>query len=528
MSFGNVIDSGNNSQAIDLQEVNHLFAQIEMNERKQPSEGDNPTHSNTTKRRTISGSVPYHSPQFHPQMVPSMSNHNTHNPNQKQSIPTKIYCIAGYRILVHLLLLYCVIGVTYLWFIKNHMNCECPQFVTESSTSFDTPSPIINQQPNPTPNPTTNTPLNMSNNYFNDKLDSLNVRIMDAQSDVNIMKINFTDYVETLSDIQQILNECECSNHPKFDDKIFNITDKVNSLSAPSIVQGFPDVIICNGDASYLNSGTSFWTLHWCSWSGDCNYRFSRDQHSAWNLTYYADGSFKHYTQMTAYPDCDGKSIAQLYEAGQAFNFAVKPFSVLSQTALPTGNPIPSPTYYATTSPTDNPTPSPTYQHYVGDYKISAQNASHGYWKLCDGSFLDSVDYPELFDVIGQSFGSFSGYPSLFALSDARDRVVGISGSNHHIGTEIGREAVVLNTNQLPSHAHFVMWDGVGLYDVESVNPMQGNHFARECPYPQNIFFSSTNNIPNILSSSSVGSANNVSVMQPTNYVGNLFIYSGR
>eukprot|EP01084_Bolivina_argentea_P137401 241982_1 len=263
MSFGNVIDSGNNSQSIDLQEVNYLSSQIEMNERKQPSEGDNPSHSNTTKRRTISGSVPYHSPQFHPQMVPSWSNNNSiHNPNQ--SIPTKPfdYRVAAYHILVHLLLLYCVIGVTYLWFIKNTINCECPQIVTESNASFYTPNPIVNPQSNPTANPTTipsylqtNAPLNISNDYFNDKLNSVYIRIMDVQSDVNIMKINFTDCMETLYDIQQTLNDCECSNHPtnvpsndtmvhkQIDDKIFNITDTKNkcicndSISSSSTIE---------------------------------------------------------------------------------------------------------------------------------------------------------------------------------------------------------------------------------------------------------------------------------------------------
>ena len=57
--------------------------------------------------------------------------------------------------------------------------------------------------------------------------------------------------------------------------------------------------------------------------------------------------------------------------------------------------PTQDPSEYTTPTPTNRPTLQPTidhsvYSNYIGDFKISAQNSSHGNWLLCDGSFLDS------------------------------------------------------------------------------------------------------------------------------------------
>ena len=76
---------------------------------------------------------------------------------------------------------------------------------------------------------------------------------------------------------------------------------------------------------------------------------------------------------------------------------------ITNNTGIITLNPSTSPTDNPSQIPSSNPTMKPTLQPtqhietYIGDYKISAQNESHGGWKLCDGSFLDSEDYPELF-----------------------------------------------------------------------------------------------------------------------------------
>ena len=43
---------------------------------------------------------------------------------------------------------------------------------------------------------------------------------------------------------------------------------------------------------------------------------------------------------------------------------------------------------------------------YVGDFKFSSQKENHGSWLLCDGSSLLRLDYPELFSVIGTTYGN--------------------------------------------------------------------------------------------------------------------------
>eukprot|EP01083_Nonionella_stella_P039517 107461_1 len=85
---------------------------------------------------------------------------------------------------------------------------------------------------------------------------------------------------------------------------------------------------------------------------------------------------------------------------------------------------------------------------------MSAKNKSHGYWKLCDGSFLDSNDFPELFEIIAHSFGSFDGYPALFALPNARNNVLGMKSDTSAIGSQIGSDTITLNEAHLPSHYH--------------------------------------------------------------------------
>ena len=72
-----------------------------------------------------------------------------------------------------------------------------------------------------------------------------------------------------------------------------------------------------------------------------------------------------------------------------------------------------TPTFRPSNVPTLKPTLVPTmhydlYQNYVGDYKISFEQISHGHWLLCDGSFINKNTYPELFNIIGYTFGSYT------------------------------------------------------------------------------------------------------------------------
>eukprot|EP01083_Nonionella_stella_P110760 324330_1 len=215
--------------------------------------------------------------------------------------------------------------------------------------------------------------------------------------------------------------------------------------------------------------------------------------------------------------------------------------------ANPTKNPSDSPTFRPTEAPTSKPSESPTlrpteaptyeydlYHYYVGDYKTSAQNASHSAWLLCDGSYVDSQDYGDLFEVIGHSFGAFPGYPSLFQLPDAQNRIQGIIGSNHTMGDVVGNEQMQLNETQLPSHYHYVAAHS----DCNGKGPSGNLYISSSCwnaaymyPYSDvdygKYHLTLVPSTPTFGQTSVSGSNETINVMQPTIYTGNVFIYSG-
>jgi len=163
----------------------------------------------------------------------------------------------------------------------------------------------------------------------------------------------------------------------------------------------------------------------------------------------------------------------------------------------------------------------------IGDYKISAETDSHGYWKLCNGSSYSVHDYPELFDVLGYTYGNGSGESASFSLPDGASRVLGISSGEHEDGTVIGSESVTLNEANLPSHSH-VMFS-----NPPSCSPHSNysGSFVSWCRnqgdfFDYGIFVTHVN--PTMGITSAVGGDESFSVVQPTIFIGNLFIYAGR
>lgn len=72
---------------------------------------------------------------------------------------------------------------------------------------------------------------------------------------------------------------------------------------------------------------------------------------------------------------------------------------------------------------------------------------------LADGTGYDPADYPELFAVIGYSFG---GSGDVFNLPDLLDRVVVGSGNNFNLGDVGGEQTHTLSEAEIPSHAHTI------------------------------------------------------------------------
>eukprot|EP01084_Bolivina_argentea_P263387 445788_1 len=201
-------------------------------------------------------------------------------------------------------------------------------------------------------------------------------------------------------------------------------------------------------------------------------------------------------------------------------------------TKTPTKFPSKTPTNEPTMEPTLYPTDSPTYfdEYFIGDFKFSLKSSDHGYWKLCDGTLLlIDGEYSLLFHEIGFKFGAYNETIlnvtyQYFAIPNVTDSVVGIGGKKHLIGEHSGYEEVVLTNSNIPAHTHKVIaWaqtsDGTSNYDDRSIcqNGFTGNYGLNHCP---------------LANGWATGyqwqyGSNPISIMQPTAFISNLFIYTG-
>lgn len=94
-------------------------------------------------------------------------------------------------------------------------------------------------------------------------------------------------------------------------------------------------------------------------------------------------------------------------------------------------------------------------------------------WTICDGSPYPTVNYPDLFAVLGYTFG---GSGATFNVPDLAGRV--IRGADaamipYVLGQQGGADSVTLDANQLPAHTHPITDPG---HDHSSV--VQGTGYA--------------------------------------------------
>ncbi len=154
--------------------------------------------------------------------------------------------------------------------------------------------------------------------------------------------------------------------------------------------------------------------------------------------------------------------------------------------------------------------------YFAGDYKISAQNSNHGKWLICNGQAVSRAVNAVLFSLIGTSFGVGDG-STTFNLPDMRGRVPGLIGqgsglSNRALGNSIGSEQHVLTKQELPNYnLTFTKGQGACTSGIWEDREARGG-----CEYR------SYN-----LSINSGGSDQPFNIMQPTGFIGNLFIFAG-
>ena len=219
----------------------------------------------------------------------------------------------------------------------------------------------------------------------------------------------------------------------------------------------------------------------------------------------------------------------------------------------------------------------------VGDMKMSAVNNDHMGWMLCDGRAVNVTDYQFLFNVIGYSFGSAANGEQ-FVLPNPSGRVPGFAGVGVDInrstfsaimGLSTGEYMHQLTIPELASHNHgvastiqssfnnstsveftglSVLTSTTGVYDSGHTHSYIRTYDNNHTNADATPLTSSANNSGTFGETTGTGNANIVDPghrhpindpghshtlhsaggdqrhnnVQPTLFVGNMFIYNGK
>jgi len=182
----------------------------------------------------------------------------------------------------------------------------------------------------------------------------------------------------------------------------------------------------------------------------------------------------------------------------------------------------------------------------VGDIKMSMYDKDHTGWLKCDGRSIDKYLYNQLFQTIGYKYG---GSNLAFNLPNPKGRVLGVIGAGPGLtertqGDTVGEEKHQLVEAELPdltltssdngAHTHThncnggVPGNSLSSYTGQntqngSVNPSPSEPDLYAAPVALTI-----NNAANHNHTVTFGDNVAHNNMQPTMFVGNMFIYCGR
>lgn len=181
----------------------------------------------------------------------------------------------------------------------------------------------------------------------------------------------------------------------------------------------------------------------------------------------------------------------------------------------------------------------------IGDTKISSKDGDHAGWLKCDGRQLDIYLFNQLYQAIGTKYG---GANIAFNLPNPKGRVLGVMGDGPGLtsraqGATVGAETHLLTEPELPSmtkttitnsgHAHshnanagspgygLLYRDGTGTVVSSDNSGSEPNIVAAPGALTVNNESAHTHTIQ-------IGGSQVHNNMQPTMFVGNMFIYCGR
>jgi microcystin-dependent protein len=201
-------------------------------------------------------------------------------------------------------------------------------------------------------------------------------------------------------------------------------------------------------------------------------------------------------------------------------------------------------THYLTFTSSQKPT--------VGDTKLSLVGADHLGWLLCDGRTLNISDYYYLHEVIGTTYGSNAS--TTFNLPNPAGRVLGVIGSGLGLtprvaGSNVGAETHTLTIAEMPTHNHPGSSNNTATTGV--TDPGHNHSYVNQPNHTgvsgaavlttdvaDNVNVGATTGTTSVvltdpghthtLVMSNQGGSNAHNNMQPTLFIGNMFIFSGK